>query len=205
LLIIIRWLEAFFGSNTFNNAIMPILIALVVSGVLAWFVNKRVEELKHDNSKELEKEIFIREVTSKEKNDMLKNWSSLILDKDAIQGSSQKALTKKFEDLYLKTAMYGGQRLVVLVSLFQTNNVKKANLPEKFKGEKDIYKTLMYMAIIVSEMKKEFTDVEISPQTLIQIKFNDYFEKETLLKSLEKEIEEEYKIYLEKLKNQDTQ
>ena len=165
------------------------------------FVTKSIEKYKHENDKELEKEIFIREITSQEKHEMLQGWSSLILDKKVILGSTEKALTEKFEKLFLKTAMYGGKRLVILVTLFQSNNVKKAHLSPENKSDRDKFKPLMYMAIIASEMKKEFTDIDISPQTLIQIKFNDYMKNENLLIKLEQEIEDEYESYLKNEKS----
>lgn len=165
------------------------------------FVTKSIEKYKHENDKELEKEIFIREITSQEKHEMLQGWSSLILDKKVILGSTEKALTERFEKLFLKTAMYGGKRLVILVTLFQSNNVKKAHLSPENKSDRDKFKPLMYMAIIASEMKKEFTDIDISPQTLIQIKFNDYMKNENLLIKLEQEIEDEYESYLKNEKS----
>ena len=189
-----------------NNLLTSdIATTLLIPAFLIYFtfiiIKKSIEKYKHENDKELEKEIFIREITSQEKHEMLQGWSSLILDKKVILGSTEKALTEKFEKLFLKTAMYGGKRLVILVTLFYSNNVKKAHLSPENKSDRDKFKPLMYMAIIASEMKKEFTDIDISPQTLIQIKFNDYMKNENLLIKLEQEIEDEYESYLKNEKS----
>lgn len=183
-------------SNIATNLLIPAFLIYFTYV----FVNNSIEKFKHENNKELEREIFIRDVTAKEKNELLKGWTSLIMDKSLMTDSDPQKLIKTFEELHLKTAMYGGQRLVILVSLFQSHNVAVSTLAESQKAEHNMYKTIMYMGVIASEMKEEFTNIKVSPLTMIKMKFNDFQAIESLLKQIENEIEKEYEEYLINLK-----
>src|SRR5690625_2050171 len=151
--ILISWFETFFGSNTFNNAIMPLVVALVVSGLLAVFVNSRIEKIRNDNLKKRERETYFREVTSKEKEWLLREWSSLILKPNKME----KYKTEDFNNLYLKTSMYCNEETMNLVTLFQRHNYSR--IPESEGEEKTLYSYKMYVffAMIITSIREEFT------------------------------------------------
>lgn len=186
--ILISWFETFFGSNTFNNAIMPLVVALVVSGLLAVFVNSRIEKIRNDNLKERERETYFREVTSKEKEWLLREWSSLILKPNKME----KYKTEDFNNLYLKTSMYCNEETMNLVTLFQRHNYSR--IPESEGEEKTLYSYKMYVffAMIITSIREEFTGVQLDPQSFIQIKIKDYDTVEQILKDVENEINQEY-------------
>jgi len=197
-----KWLweniNIFFGSELWNNAVLPLGIVVLTSGVIGLFVSRTIEKQRHNQALNLEKETFIREITSKEKEELLKGWAELVLDKDQILNPKHKELVRKFNNLFLKTAMYGGEKLVSLVTLFQKNNVKNSVLSQSVISEKQQYKVLVYLAVIVSEIKYEFTDVKVNPLTLIELKFNDYDSKSEIIFKAYEEIEAEIEDYMKK-------
>ena len=168
-----------------------LIIPLIILCITYVFVQKGIEKYKHENENELEKEIYVREVTAKQKEWVLAEWSSLVMAKEALE----KYTTKKYEELFLKTTMYGDERTIKLATLFQQTNYKGKNISEKWKSDKQKWKTYVFLSMIVCSIRKDYSDVQISPQTLMALKLTDYDKMKKELVEIETEIENELKQY----------
>jgi len=156
--------------------IFPLFLLILGS----WLINRSIERYKHNNALELQAESFYKERSGSEIQEILMLWSDLVLDIEKVKGM----LPEDFQKLLLKTFVYGSERTVNLISSYQQHNYKKAT------DDNHTFKSLVYVAMISSSLKKDFTNQSVDPLQLLKIKITDYDDKmmRKHYKNIEKEI-----------------
>lgn len=156
--------------------IFPLLLLILGS----WLINRSIERYKHNNALELQAESFYKERSGSEIQNILLSWSDLVLDMEKIKGMSQE----DFQELFQKTFVYGSERTVSLISSYQQHNYKDIT------DDNHNYKSLVYVAMISSSLKDDFTNQNVDPLQILKIKISDYDDKKMrkYYKSIEKEI-----------------
>lgn len=162
--------------------------------IITVFINKRVkitiERIKHKNEKELQIESFYREIGGKQIVEMLDEWASIILNMETIV--NDKNFTKKYQKLMHKTFVFGSNKTIKLLTLYQQYNY---NPPEKHKNKDegvDITEyqayIMVYLGLIATSIKKDFTNQDIDCMDLIKLKFTDYDKNEKLFNKVQNNI-----------------
>lgn len=163
-----------------STLVVKFIFPLILLIIGSWLINRSIEMYKHNNALELQAESFYKESSISEIRDILMSWSDLVLDMRKINDMS----LEDFQKLFQKTFVYGSERTVNLISSFQQHNYKKV------KEDNHNYKSLVYVAMISSSLKKDFTNQNVDPLQILKIKISDYDDKKMrkYYKSIEKEI-----------------
>ena len=190
---IFDWLNWFIDIPVVNKLIIPILLAIIVTGVINKRVTITIEKLKHKNEKDLQIESFYRETGGKQIVEMLDEWASLILDMN--EKMNDRKFVKNYQNLMQKTFVFGGKHTIKLLTYYQQYNY---NAPESHREKKkDIDITeyqayiMVYLGLIAASVKKDFTNQDIDCMDLIKLKFTDYYKNEELLNKVHNNILQE--------------
>lgn len=167
-----------FESAFIEKFVFPLILLIVGS----WLINRSIERYKHNNALDLQAESFYREHSGNELQKILWSWSELVLNVEMIKEMS----TEDFQTLFQKTFVYGSERTINLVSSYQQHNYKKQQ------NEDHNYKSLVYVAMISSSLKRDFTNQIVDPLQILKIKITDYDDAKMrkYYKSIEKEIKQ---------------
>lgn len=191
-------LNLFVESNLWNNALLPIITTGGVVLIVGFFLNKKVEEYKDNLQRNRERELFIGEITNKEKENLLNSWTSLLFDmENEVMRVPEEKLRDKYINMTKNAVMYCSNDIIIIAALFQ--NFNNHNYIDNNSTDRH-YKMIAYIAMMISALKKEFSDINVDPLTLMQIKITDYKNSEINFRNAKKEIEqeiEEYKTYLD--------
>ncbi|MCE4957465.1 hypothetical protein [Macrococcoides caseolyticum] len=166
----------------FSKIIIPFTLLYIGSSI----INKSIEKIKHNNSMDLQAESFYKERSGQEIQTLLLDWSDLVLNMQKIKDMTPS----DFQSLFQKSFVYGSERTVNLVSAYQQHNYKfKIEEDEDIKEEHN-YKSLVFVAMIVSSLKRDFTNQNVDPLQILKIKLTDYDDKKMrkYFNNIEKEI-----------------
>ncbi|PCF40207.1 hypothetical protein [Staphylococcus delphini] len=167
-----------FESAFIEKFVFPLTL-LIVSSCL---INRSIEKYKHNNALDLQAESFYKEHSGNELKELLWSWSELVLNIEKIKEMS----TEDFQTLFQKTFVYGSERTINLVSSYQQHNYKIEQ------NEDHNYKSLVYVAMISSSLKQDFTNQIVDPLQILKIKITDYDDTKIrkYYRSIEKEIKQ---------------
>lgn len=115
------------------------------------------------NSRQLQIESYFRMQGGNSLETLFKEWTELMMDMDKMKNMS----TKKFISLQERTIVYGSDRTINLLSAYQSENYATPQ------GQGSI-KAIVYIAMVICSLKRDFTGFSIEPQTLMKMKINDY-------------------------------
>ncbi|UQU59960.1 hypothetical protein [Lactococcus petauri] len=176
-------------SNLSNILLLLILGGLTIVGYFLKDLPKllrglRVEESRKNSEKEIQREIFFRQLKGSELANTLEDWSNLVME---MGKSGQKGITpEQISELQKKVLLYGSDRTIKILAETQQYFYNPSD--NSFVG-------MYYLCYVVCGLKSDFTGYEISPMDIIKIKINDYDSKENVVK-----FEEARKIVNKRLK-----
>lgn len=171
--------------ETLLAVITTILSIAIIIGVYflkdlpTLFRELKVEQTKAQNSMELQREAYFREIGGKELYNTFNEWLRILVDSDnKLKNFGEKQAT----DLISKTIKYGSTKTINICGNYMkhvfekdeaTNNIDNI---ENQSGELsyNTYKMILYVAFIVSSLKFDFTGYEVEPTKLLEIKLNDF-------------------------------
>jgi hypothetical protein len=164
------------------------LVIMFASAAIAWIVFYYVKELpkfhkdylrdfreakrelekdsrQFKNSRQLQIESYFRMQGGNSLETLFKDWTELMMDMDKMKNMNPK----KFINLQERTIVYGSDRTINLLSAYQAENY------ETPQGQGSI-KAIVFIAMVICSLKRDFTGFSIEPQTLMKMKINDYSE-----------------------------
>ncbi|MCO6019348.1 hypothetical protein CKN86_09540 [Carnobacterium divergens] len=148
---------------------------------------KQMEEIKHNNeintvgishqnSRELQIDNFFRDIGSSEMEKILEEWVSLIVDPT----STKSIDNDKYNKMTLKVLMYGSPRTVKTFAAYSQYIYSKSKSNNVDVGKKENpYIILLFISLLVSNLKEDFSGYLIDPKDAVYIKVNDIFSEAT--------------------------
>ncbi|MDG4983491.1 hypothetical protein OGZ51_04940 [Lactococcus lactis] len=173
------------------NVIFSILLALILGGVtiVGYFLKDlpilvrelKLEESRKNNEKEIQREIFFRQLKGSELADTLDQWSKIIMEVEELSENLKDP--KKISDLQKKVLLYGSDRSVKILSETMRNF---------YNPSENSFIPMYYICSLICSLKFDFTGYKIFPVDIIKIKIKDYDSPENTEKFMEaQEIVEE--------------
>lgn len=178
--------------NTIFNVVVIVLLTLLygaISKLPSTVSDLVVEKYKSKSSKELQREIYFREISGKDVRDLFSEWLDLLIDTDAKVKSLEK--TNNILKLIKRTILYGSAETVKICSLFMnhiygTKSVSDGNDNQNLiseneqKEERDVNNiiTLIYVNRIICSLKRDFTGQDVTTDDLFKIRITDFNEFE---------------------------
>ena len=178
--------------NTIFNVVVIVLLTLLygaISKLPSTVSDLVVEKYKSKSSKELQREIYFREISGKDVRDLFSEWLDLLIDTDAKVKSLEK--TNNILKLIKRTILYGSAKTVKICSLFMnhiygTKSVSDGNDNQNLiseneqKEERDVNNiiTLIYVNRIICSLKRDFTGQDVTTDDLFKIRITDFNEFE---------------------------
>ncbi|MCT1186653.1 hypothetical protein EFL96_12250 [Lactococcus lactis] len=159
------------------DIVFSILLALIFVGLttVGYFLKDlptllrelRVEESRKNSEKEIQREIFFRQLKGSELANTLEDWSDLIMNLDktsktATDGDRLSALQKR-------VLLYGSDRSVKILSETMQNF---------YHSSENSFIAICFICHLICSLKYDFTGYEILPIDIIKIKIKDYDSKE---------------------------
>lgn len=179
-------------NTVFNVAVIVLLTLLygAISKLPSTVSDLVVEKYKSKSSKELQREIYFREISGKDVRDLFSEWLDLLIDPDAKVKSLSK--TNSILKLIKKTILYGSAETVKICSLFMnhiysTKSVSDGNdnqnlISENEQKERELNNilTLIYVNRIICSLKRDFTGQDVTTEDLFKIRIKDFNEFENM-------------------------
>lgn len=145
---------------------------------------KQMEDIKHHNevdtvgisyknSRELQVDNFFRDIGSSEMGKMLEDWVALIVDtKEAASISNEK-----YSRMTSNVLMYGSPRTVKTFAAYSQYIYKRSKSERVNFGKKENpYVIIMFISLLISNFKEDFSGYTIDSKDAIYIKINDVFD-----------------------------
>lgn len=136
----------------------------------------KVEQRRAENSQELQREAYFREIGGEDLVTLFKDWVAFLYDMD---NAAEDFDADGAIDLISRTVIYGSTRTILLCSSYTAHLYSTgvdSDLNENEEISYDTAKTLLYHAFIVSSLKFDFTGYEVDPLKLLQMKISDFSE-----------------------------
>lgn len=132
-------------------------------------IAKEVEQnRKYDHDKALQIDNFYRSAGNTVMQDILSEWTKIMSDLNYINVIIEN---DGMNELVRKTMLYGSADSLEIVSRYM-----------QYAFSDQVEDGYVYIAMIVSALKKDFTGEDVDPLVLIQIKINDYSDNEAFYK-----------------------
>lgn len=144
------------------------------------------KELLHDNrsartTRELQIESYFRQQGGAELLSLFKEWTAIMYKKD----KAAHFTVNQYAALSERTILYGSDRTIRLVSDYQhfiySNDEKSEHHGDTI---------IVYIALIISSLKNDFTGYKVNPLDVLQIKINDVDEHQPFINDLIDEIQQ---------------
>ena len=178
--------------NTIFNVVVIVLLTLLygaISKLPSTVSDLVVEKYKSKSSKELQREIYFREISGKDVRNLFSEWLDLLIDTDAKVKSLGK--TNNILKLIKSTILYGSAETVKICALFMnhiygTKSVSDGNDNQNLiseneqEEEQDVNNiiTLIYVNKIICSLKRDFTGQDVTTEDLFKIRITDFNESE---------------------------
>ena len=178
--------------NTIFNVVVIVLLTLLygaISKLPSTVSDLIVEKYKSKSSKELQREIYFREISGKDVRDLFSEWLDLLIDTDAKVKSLGE--TNNIVKLIKRTILYGSAETVKICALFMnhiygTKSVSDENDNQNLisdneqQEDRDVNNliTLIYVNKIICSLKRDFTGQDVTIEDLFKIRITDFNETE---------------------------
>lgn len=138
------------------------IIAFYLIKLLPEHIIKKIEvENEFKNNRNLQIESYYRQISGEETKELFEKWTSVLMEKS--EGSDRSV--EWFEELLLKTTMYGSKRTIDLLSMYQQRN---------YAGDITTTEFIAYITEIISSLKYDFSGYKVNPINLAKVKLNDF-------------------------------
>ncbi|EGQ3411846.1 hypothetical protein [Staphylococcus pseudintermedius] len=165
-----------------THLLYPMILLFITYNI----VNKGIEKFKHKNAKELQVDSFYREQNSNHLNNLLNQWSTILFDTEKVKDESFK---QTFNELLSETYLYGDNKSVKLLSSFQQYNYKNEDNEIVYDNlDKRTLKVMMYVALIMTTLKEQYTNYKIEPEEVLKMKLKFYDDVKNLFQEYKQEI-----------------
>ena len=178
--------------NTIFDVVVIVLLTLLygaISKLPSTVSDLVVEKYKSKSSKELQREIYFREISGKDVRNLFSEWLDLLIDTDAKVKSLGK--TNNILKLIKSTILYGSAETVKICALFMNHiygaksvseendnqNLISENEQEEEQDVNNII-TLIYVNKIICSLKRDFTGQDVTTEDLFKIRITDFNETE---------------------------
>lgn len=161
--------------NNFLSGLAIILASISISIGAYWikigaqlFKELRVTKNKSENSINLQREAYFREVSGQKLADILNSWTSMLTNDSTFKNIK----TNKFEKMIKECLMYGSEDTVNILSTFMQyiyTNSKDDNFASN---------SMLLLCNLICSLKHDFTGYNMEPLDLIKTKVNDFDEND---------------------------
>lgn len=156
-----------------------LIFAVVTIKQIPSAVSKKVsDERSFYNSKQLQIDNYFRQSNGKNMQEVLREWVKIINDVD----HSVMQKTRDLQNLLNQTLTYSSGKTIKLIGIFLQSVYKNGD------EITDDVSQLVYVALIVENLKIDFTGEKIDAIDLLKVKYNDYDQQKEALLTAEKEI-----------------
>lgn len=178
--------------NTIIVIVSSIVLPLIISGISSWinYQRNKIDFKKMEATFKQEKQTKIFTNVNKAMN----VWFGLMKNSDNISKAIGMIYFEKeyrgylldelkaMEFLMQQTMIYGNEKVVKTLALYQEYN---------YKADKNAVEALVIYSLLTAFLKEQVTGEKISPQDLLKIQLNDYKENSN---EIEKVIKQKMKI-----------
>lgn len=122
---------------------------------------------KYANNRNLQREAYFRQLSTKTMEDLLSDWTDTIVNIN----KNKNITTKQYSDMVKKCLVYGSEKTVSIIAV--TNQYS-------FTHSKDKDYSTTYMLLIahlISSLKYDFTGYKMNPMDILKTKINDMSEE----------------------------
>lgn len=162
--------------NNFLSGLAIILASISFSIAAYWikigaqlFKELRVTKTKSENSINLQREAYFREVSGQKLADILNSWTSMLSNDNTFKNN---ATTNKFEKMIKECLMYGSEDTVNILSTFMQYNFTHS------KDDNFASNCMLLLCNLICSLKHDFTGYNMEPLDLIKTKIKDLDEND---------------------------
>lgn len=147
-------------------------------------ISKKVEQNRdYELKRSLQIDSYYRQNGSSELQEVMLEWTKMAMDIGYLSSKSQEETSL----LIQKTVGYGSNKSIRLAGFFFQY------LYNQEKTDEDLKKGIVYVAMIVSSLKEDFTGVKTNPLDILKMKINDYAENADFFEATMKNVEDSLK------------
>ncbi|KMK52902.1 hypothetical protein FEFB_13750 [Fructobacillus sp. EFB-N1] len=170
--------------ETILQVVGGFVLLLIIYGIIKlpdMVADKLKDTRQLSNNKQLQIDNYFRQSSGKSMQDVLSDWVKIINDVD----NSVLERPNDLQKLLNRTLVYSSAKTIKLLGMFLQHTYKN--------GEKKIddYSQLVYVAMIVSCLKFDFSGEILDPLDLLKVKYHDYLDNEEEFKQHLNNIESE--------------
>lgn len=181
-------MKEFYGIISIVISVLLILIIYFIRKIPTMVNDKLKDNRSFQNSHDLQVEAYFRQVGNEETKKLLDDWISLIVKINDDHNA------KKITELTQRTILLGSSRTVKIMANMMQFNYKNS---QNNQNEDFSFAFMIYIAMIISSLKQDFTGYKIDPLDIIRMKVNDYDKYKDKYIQIYKKLKEwnHYEIY----------
>lgn len=182
----------------FTGEVINTLLMLGIS-VIIYFVKDfpkiykefKIEKFKSKSNMDIQREAYFREIGGQELSKVFEDWLSIIFNYDR---KKKNFNTQQAINLVSRTIIYGSTRTIDICSLYMQHIfINSEEINNSDISTYNMYKTMIYISMIIASLKFDFTGYEIDALRILEIKIKDYsnLKNKGLFIKAKKDIEKE--------------
>lgn len=164
--------------------IFLIIMAFALIKAIPRIIENNIKQKKeYKSAHQLQIESYFRDISGSKLEDLFSKWTDALISENSFAKFVENP--KNVEILMRNTIMYGSNRTISVAALFMQfiyndkteESSSKDNCSENSEKAEDYehnLKGLAYLAELISSLKLDFSGYDISPQLILQIKFEDW-------------------------------
>lgn len=156
-----------------------LLLIYTIAKLPEMVADKLKDTRQYSNNKQLQIDNYFRQTSGDRMQKILMEWVKIINDAD----NSAMSRPKELQTLLNKTLAYSSAKTIKLLGMFLQHTYKNGQ------NNSDDYSQLVYVAMIVSYLKFDFSGEMINPLDLLKVKYHDYSDNEQEFNQYLKNIE----------------
>lgn len=154
-----------------NGKVTPgaVLLILLTYCIYLWIKNKlniSRDKINNSSARRMQIESYFKQQGGEDQRKIYISWMKLLIDLDE---TSKKYDDKAFKELKEKTALYGSEETVKILSSYSHYVYTHEGDNEEY-----AYTGIVYFACIAASLKRDFTGYDVDPLILIRLQFTDY-------------------------------
>lgn len=160
-------MKEFYGIISVVISVLLIFIIYFIRKIPTMVNDKLKDNRSFQNSHDLQVEAYFRQVGNEETKNLLDDWIELIVKLDNEHNA------KDIAELTQRTILLGSSRTVKIMADMMQFNYKNS---QNNQNEDFSFTFMIYIAMIISSLKQDFTGYKTEPLDIIRMKISDYDE-----------------------------
>lgn len=168
-----EWIQSIWENELVKRIFVDLIVMGLVAGYLNFRFNKKIEQFKFENTKNLQIDGFFKSINEKEIKEAMEEWSDIFID---IKNFGTNFTSDKIDRMLKAVFLYGSPKTLRIASVFQQFNY--ITMHEKKLNNENTYALLYLLAETVCCLKYDFTGSEVDTIDFLKLKLNDAYKKD---------------------------